>query len=272
MSSSNWGYEDGDDDEILLYPPLPPHLESPSTSFLGYMQQDLSLLFVDNYAQNNPNPLLGDSFIITHQTIDQLGQGQPNGKGDQRATSSSSLSRMMKQKKMDHNEKERVRRLHLNTAYLALRSLLPDQSHKPKKKWSAPYLIDRAVDHIPQIESELEKLKSKKKDLLLELEKVHDLKQAEEAEKQDKKPLSISINEVRRGEVIIQICHQINKVDIFSNLLDKLESEGMVVFDASVLDPSEDTSCHHIHIQMDESSMGDDYVAGLKEKLSTWLS
>ncbi|KAL8141633.1 hypothetical protein V2J09_014665 [Rumex salicifolius] len=285
MSSPKLGYEDGDDDDddILFYPPLPPHLEPPSTSFLGYRQQDLSLLFLDNYTQNSPNPLVEDSFIITHEAIDddELGQGQENGKGDmdgdEKATSSSSLSRMMmkqqKKKKMDHNEKERIRRINLNTAYLALRSSLPE-SNKPKssnyvqKKWSAAYLIDRAVDHIPKLEGDIEKLRVKKKDLLLELEKVDDLKRNEEEEKKEKSTsLSICINEVKRGQFILQICHQRNKVDVFSEFLDKLEIEGMEVLNTSVLYPCEERSSHHIHVQIDESSLGAEYVAELKEKL-----
>lgn len=152
MSSSIPGYEDEDDEIGLFYPPFPPYLEPPSTRFLGgppssapapavqlFPQQDLSLMFVDNYTQNNnPNPLVED-FLITHQRYQQaieLGQGQEQRRGKEKgptqASSTSLMMMMMKQKKMDHNAKERVRRLHLNSGYMALRSLLPDQSQKPK--------------------------------------------------------------------------------------------------------------------------------------------
>ncbi|KAL8160735.1 hypothetical protein V2J09_002272 [Rumex salicifolius] len=270
-------------------------MDSPSflvEDLLGGYTEDFSLLFADDYyTQSNPYPTSMENTSSTPMT--QQGQGgftpiaMPLGEDRQisneetgglggvgtSTNSQSSKSSMMmmemetKKKKTNHNAKERIRRLHLNASYLTLRSLLPD-SHKPKEKWSAPYIIDRTVDHIPQLEVEIEKLKLNKKDILSELEKARHIKQAHEDLQQN--TLSVAINEIKEGQAIIQVCHHRNKLDIFSHLLFGLESEGIQVLDASAFNPCDDRCCYHIHIQMDESSIGDNYVAELKEKYQTF--
>ncbi|XP_073029664.1 uncharacterized protein [Primulina eburnea] len=64
-------------------------------------------------------------------------------------------------KKMDHNAKERIRRMKINASFLALRALLPD-SRRSKKKWSAPSIVDRALKYIPELQNQVQELKSKK--------------------------------------------------------------------------------------------------------------
>ena len=67
----------------------------------------------------------------------------------------------------------------------------------------------------------------------------------------DKQTLTVSINEVKQGEMIIQICQKKNKLDHeVSALIEKLEGEGIHVLGASSLLVSEDRSCFHLHVQV----------------------
>ncbi|CAO2818678.1 unnamed protein product [Amaranthus hypochondriacus] len=84
--------------------------------------------------------------------------------------------------------------------------------------------------------------------------------------------LTISINEVKSGEVIVQICVQNEKVCMFSNLLEGLEGEGMHVLGASSIRACEDRSCFHLHLQKGEKPVEADYVAILHKKIISLLS
>lgn len=178
-------------------------------------------------------------------------------------------------KKLDHNAKERVRRLKLNASYLAFRSLLPE-SKKAKEKWSAPYIIDRALDYIPQLQAEIDKLTLEKANMLSVIEKQQQQQRPTIDGNQDvpkEQTLTVSINEVKRGEMIIQICQKKNKLDHeLSALIEKLEGEGIHVLGSSSLLVSEDRSCFHLHVQIVENPVEADYVADLHKKLISWLS
>ncbi|KAL5545008.1 hypothetical protein UlMin_008792 [Ulmus minor] len=58
-------------------------------------------------------------------------------------------------KKEEHNTKERIRRMKLNASYLLLGSLIPNSR---AKRWTAPVIIDRALQYIPQLENILSDL------------------------------------------------------------------------------------------------------------------
>ena len=64
------------------------------------------------------------------------------------------------------------------------------------------------------------------------------------------KTLTVSINEVKRGEVIVQICEHNNKVGTVSNLIGKLEGQGMQILGASSQHACQDRSCFHLHVQV----------------------
>ncbi|KAL2935044.1 hypothetical protein RDABS01_018163 [Bienertia sinuspersici] len=156
-------------------------------------------------------------------------------------------------KKLDHNAREKVRRMKLNETYMTLRSLLPD-SKRAKKRWSAPYIIDRALDYIPQLQSEVEKLTLEKSSMLSLLENKKQLAVGSSSDdlnviNKDNKTLTVSMNEVKRGEVIIQLCEHNNKDRILSTLIEKLESEGLHILGASSQRVCEDRSCFHLHVQ-----------------------
>ncbi|KNA20351.1 hypothetical protein SOVF_052800 isoform B [Spinacia oleracea] len=178
-------------------------------------------------------------------------------------------------KKLDHNAKEKVRRMKLNEIFLTLRTLLPD-SRRAKKRWSAPYVIDRALDYVPQLQAEVEKLTLEKNNMISVLGKKQKLQVVVDnnnVANKDNKTLTVSMNEVKNGEVIVQICEQNNNnVGMLSTLIEKLEGQGMIVLGASSQHVCEDRSCFHLHVQMGENPVEADYVAVLHKKIISWLS
>ncbi|PSS29157.1 Transcription factor bHLH100 like [Actinidia chinensis var. chinensis] len=171
-------------------------------------------------------------------------------------------------KKLDHNAKERVRRMKLNASYLALRSLLPN-ARRSKKKWSAPVIIDRVLEYIPELEDEVEKLTAKKQTIQSITKGKRTLNQNPCSELEGP---TVSVNEVREGEVIIQICMARDKGEVFSNLVENVEGEGMSIASASTLSVCEERECHHLHIQMNgRFSLEADYIGVIKDKVVSWL-
>ncbi|XP_073309049.1 transcription factor bHLH160-like [Primulina huaijiensis] len=177
-------------------------------------------------------------------------------------------------KKMDHNAKERIRRMKINASFLALRALLPD-SRRSKKKWSAPSIVDRALKYIPELQNQVQELKSKK-------QSYH---QQESSPKNNENPTSnldgdrsISISRVNRNEAIVQICmpslnDEHRKDSVFANMLQKVGDEGsFIIIGASTLCVGESRICLHLHIQVNGNlSEDEDYAEELREKLLSWL-
>ncbi|XP_074316007.1 transcription factor bHLH160-like [Silene latifolia] len=177
-------------------------------------------------------------------------------------------------KKLNHNAKERVRRMKLNDTFLALRALLPE-SRRAKKRWSAPYVIDRALEYIPELQKQIEKRTLEKDNML----SVIGNKQAISTEHDqhllphnNSTTLTVSINQVKDGQVIIQICEDKDKVGVLTTLFDKLEAEGVMVLGASSLCASQDRSCFHIHTQINKKPRESDYIENLHKKIISWLS
>ncbi|XP_075486437.1 transcription factor bHLH160 [Primulina tabacum] len=174
---------------------------------------------------------------------------------------------------MDHNAKERIRRMKINASFLAIRALLPD-SRRSKKRWSAPSIVDRVLKYIPELQNEIQELDSKKQSYL---------QQHESSSKKNENPTSnldedrscISISRVDRNEAIVQICMPRKgerKDSVFANMLRKVEDEGYFINSASTLGVGENRICHHLHIQVNGNlSEDEDYVGELREKLLSWL-
>lgn len=183
--------------------------------------------------------------------------------------------------KLEHRARERVRRMKLSASYLALRTLLPDSKRAYCKRWTAPYILDRTLDYIPRLQAEIGRLTLEKNKFLSLIGKQQQQQQqralASDRNKQAvnkfKQTLNVSINEVKRGELIVQICQQKGKLDhIFSALIKKLEGEDIQIIGASSICISEDTSCFHLHVQVCQNPLEADYVADLQKKLIYWLS
>lgn len=150
-----------------------------------------------------------------------------------------------------------------------------------RQRWTAPYILDRTLDYIPRLQAEIARLTLEKNKFLSLIGKQQQQQQqralASDRDKQAvnkfKQTLNVSINEVKRGELIVQICQQKGKLDhIFSALIKKLEGEDIQIIGASSICISEDTSCFHLHVQVCQNPLEADYVADLQKKLIYWLS
>ncbi|KAK6156959.1 hypothetical protein DH2020_011207 [Rehmannia glutinosa] len=171
-------------------------------------------------------------------------------------------------KKLDHNAKERIRRMKLNSSYLALRALLPD-SRRSKKRWSAPAIIDKVLKHIPEMENEVEALRFKKENIV-QLSAAKNKKIAVNNEDQN---CTISFNKVNQEEAIIQICMaRKDGLLAFSNVLQCVEDEGIyMIKSASTLYVCETRICYNLHIQINSTTPGADCIEELREKVTSWL-
>ncbi|KAJ4729212.1 transcription factor ORG2-like [Melia azedarach] len=169
----------------------------------------------------------------------------------------------------EHNAKERVRRMKLYSTYLSLGALLPDSGNK---KRSAPAIIGRALEYIPELEKEIEQLTLKKNNLVSTFENKQTRDQNPELEHEERQAPTVSVHEVKEGEVIIQITRILKDEDtIFSKLMQNLESEGKSIVGVSTIQVSEKRVCYHLHIQMNSDSLTTNYLAALKEQVVLWL-
>ncbi|KAL3538546.1 hypothetical protein ACH5RR_001912 [Cinchona calisaya] len=150
-------------------------------------------------------------------------------------------------KKLEHNARERIRRLRLNASYLALRALLPD-SRRSKKRWSAPAIVDKVIKYIPEMENEIQKLKKVKDDMQSANKNKQPLNHEGNLEPWIN-DLTVSVNELQSGEAIVQICMGRDKDEAFSKFLDILESEIFLIKSVSTLSICKNRVCYQLHIQ-----------------------
>ncbi|KAL0422281.1 UNVERIFIED_CONTAM: Transcription factor [Sesamum latifolium] len=181
-------------------------------------------------------------------------------------------------KKLDHNAKERIRRMKLNASYLALRSLLPD-SRRSKKRWSAPAIVERVLKYIPELENEVEALRSKKENILQQSSSASKKKKKINASAQHQN-LTVCVNKINQEEAVVQVCmgtgeddDEDGEVVAFTNLLQTVEDEGICsIKSASTVHVCEGRICCHLHIQVNQSSSeAEVYIEELKDKIISWL-
>ncbi|KAI3445634.1 hypothetical protein Pfo_002299 [Paulownia fortunei] len=173
-------------------------------------------------------------------------------------------------KKLDHNAKERIRRMKVNASYLALRALLPD-SRRSKKRWSAPAIVDRVLKYIPELENEVEALRSKKENVQ---SAAKNKKISTENPSSQYETLTVSFNKVNQEEAIIQICMAREDDQdglAFTNLMQSVEDEGICIKSASTIYICERRICYHLHIQINHSTPGADCFEELRDKVISWL-
>ncbi|KAK3185173.1 hypothetical protein Dsin_032459 [Dipteronia sinensis] len=152
-------------------------------------------------------------------------------------------------KKQEHNAKEKIRRMKLNATYLALGALLPDH-RRTKKRRSTPGMIDRALEYIPGLEKEIEDLTLRKNHLLSTIENQK-LRETQQLSDKLQAPPTVSLHEIAKGEVIIQIIciHKDEDTTLFSKLLQNVEAQAMSILSASTLQVCRERVCYHLHIQ-----------------------
>lgn len=107
--------------------------------------------------------------------------------------------------------------------------------------------MDRILGYVPELENEIKKLTLRKKDMLSALENQQNLDQTLHIKVQTP---TVSVHEVKEGQVIIQICLQKDKEDVLSNLIRNLEAEDMCIKSASTFHISDDSSSYHLHVEV----------------------
>ncbi|KAH7575736.1 hypothetical protein JRO89_XS02G0205700 [Xanthoceras sorbifolium] len=155
-------------------------------------------------------------------------------------------------KKQEHNAKEKLRRMKLNATYLALGALLPDHRRTKKRRSTASGLIDRALEYIPELEKEIEDQTLRKNNLHSTIEKQN-LKEIPQLSDHKLQAPTVSLHEVAKGEVIIQIIcidQKDRETRVFSNLLQNVEAQGMSILSASTLQVCMERVSYHLHIQV----------------------
>ncbi|KAL8061142.1 hypothetical protein ABFX02_02G069000 [Erythranthe guttata] len=176
-------------------------------------------------------------------------------------------------KKLHHNAKERIRRMKVNASYLALRSLMPD-SRRSKKRWSAPSIINRVLNYIPELQSEVKALKSKKETAKLAAKAKKIIIANNIPTNSQYESPAVFLNRIKRDEAIIQICiarSEENRGSSFTNLLQSLEDEGICIKSSSVLVVCERRICCNLHVQINNTTSGGDYIEELSDKVISWL-
>lgn len=117
-------------------------------------------------------------------------------------------------------------------------------------------MIDTAVEYIPELQKEVNKLTDKKNELTSSAVEGSRANPSENmrlpsAPSSLHQVPTISVNEVVKGEVVVKtICAVKDQETVFSTLLQNAEAEGMCVISGSTLQVSKDWVCYHLHVQV----------------------
>lgn len=120
-------------------------------------------------------------------------------------------------------------------------------------------IIDKALDYIPELEREIQGLVHKKSNVVsaIEKEKLATITKNNKMDSKASEALTVSVNKVRQGELIFQICMKSNGDDdnigalaVFSNLIQNFEDQGIKIVSASTICICDERECYTIHIQV----------------------
>ncbi|XXG41356.1 hypothetical protein AAC387_Pa01g1833 [Persea americana] len=159
-------------------------------------------------------------------------------------------------KKMSHNANERERRKKLNSLYSTLRSLLPVSD---QKKLSIPATVSFVLKYIPELKKQVERLTQRKEEILSQISSQSDLTHLIKGRKDANGPLgsssfpSISTTQVDEREVVVQICASDIQSIALSEIVSKLEEEGLEIQNASSFTAVGAKVFHNLHLQMEDS-------------------
>lgn len=119
-----------------------------------------------------------------------------------------------------------------------------------QKRWGAPAVVDKVVKYIPEMENEVEALRSKKEGLM------HESKAKNKV--QDIQIPKFSFNKINEEEAVIQIC--MGRKDYEDGLVlmrlmqsvedDDEEEEEISINSVSALHISQTIICCHLHLQV----------------------
>ncbi|KAK9726010.1 hypothetical protein RND81_05G184300 [Saponaria officinalis] len=162
-------------------------------------------------------------------------------------------------KKLNHNASERDRRKKINNLYSTLRSMLPLDDHS--KKLSIPSTVGRVLKYIPELQKEVDDLIHRKDELLSKCSLLQgvtsELFKEEKSKIKDisknKHSCSISASKLGDHEIIIQISSLDDKISL-SDVLLKLEMDGLVVLDISSFQSFGGSTFYNIHLWIERSN------------------
>ena len=126
-----------------------------------------------------------------------------------------------------------------------------------QESWTAPVIVDKALEYIPELENEIEQLTLKNNMLSSAVENISSLVNKKNSSTTDfgVESLTVSVNEVKKGQsMILQICRQRDGKNVFSSFLQHIEEEGTCLVSASTLHVCDERECYHIHIEVRFSS------------------
>ncbi|KAH7557137.1 hypothetical protein ACOSP7_026581 [Xanthoceras sorbifolium] len=214
-------------------------------------------MFTDNFESFN------SSFDPSHRQpqiqLDRSASFTTNSSGEPTAV-----------KKLYHNASERDRRKKINTLYSSLRSLLPASDQT--KKLSIPATVSRVLKYIPELQQQVESLIQNKEELLSIISSSSRQGDVINQEKQRKilvgngsSLFSVSANRLSDSEVVIQISTNKLHKSPLSEILLKLEEDGLLLIDASSFESSGGRVFYNLHFQVERTYLLECEV--LNEKL-----
>ncbi|KAF5191899.1 Transcription factor org2 [Thalictrum thalictroides] len=156
-------------------------------------------------------------------------------------------------KKLNHNASERDRRKKLNSLCSTLQSLLPNIDNT--KKLSIPSTICHVLKYIPQLQSQVERLKQRK-ETLLSISKQNDssthyTRQSSVLHSTGQSLPTVSARRIDDSQVVIHICTLKKNRSIFSEVLEIVEGDNNLhILNASVITSSENSLFYTLHVQV----------------------
>ncbi|KAL0384577.1 UNVERIFIED_CONTAM: hypothetical protein Sradi_2852000 [Sesamum radiatum] len=135
-----------------------------------------------------------------------------------------------------------------------------------QKRWSAPAIVERVLKYIPELENEVEALRSKKDNIVQQSSLASKKKTKINASAQHQN-CTVCVNKVNQEEAVVQVCMGTGEHDddddadadddddgevvAFTNFLQAVEDEGICnIKSASTVYVCESRICCHLHIQI----------------------
>ncbi|KAM7258763.1 hypothetical protein ACFE04_014504 [Oxalis oulophora] len=154
-------------------------------------------------------------------------------------------------KKLTHNASERDRRKKMNSLYLSLRSLLPQEDQL--KRLSIPATVSCVLKYIPDLEREVERLIRKKEEIESKISKQDDLQRRKNNNTYNNLVSSsfstVSTSKLTKNQIVVQISiSKVNQTPL-SKILTELQGDGLFLINASSTVSSQDMVFYNLHLQ-----------------------
>ncbi|PIA48121.1 hypothetical protein AQUCO_01400599v1 [Aquilegia coerulea] len=197
------------------------------------------------------DPLMDFNHINDWNNFDSFGCVSPLDNNLHSAKHSSGTSSDPSTKKLNHNASERDRRKKLNSLCSTLQSLLPNIDNT--KKLSIPATICQVLKYIPQLQSQVERLKLRKETLSSisnQSDSTHCTRQSNVLHPTGQSLPTVSARRIDDSQVVIHICTLKKNRSVFSEVLKIVEGDNLHILNASVITSSENSLFYTLHVQV----------------------